>query len=83
MLAENVTQAVSADFLRGTLVGSSTRACGCIPMTKSYSKSPRTCPRSAEALRGEMQRGFAWSAGLPLMSEETIYPYYSKSARPL
>jgi len=25
-----------------------------------------------------MQRGFAWSAGLPLKSAETISPYYTK-----
>ena len=25
-----------------------------------------------------MRRGFDWSEGLPLMSEETISPYYTK-----
>ena len=30
-------------------------------------------------LRATMQRGFSWSEGLPLMSEETVAYYYSKS----
>ena len=40
-------------------------------------------PESAKAaleLRSVMQQGFSWSQGLPLMSEETIAPYYSKRA---
>jgi hypothetical protein len=32
----------------------------------------------ATMLRLIMQRGFDWSGGLPLMSEETIAYYYSK-----
>lgn len=30
-------------------------------------------------LRGLMQTGFDWSAGLPLMSEETVAYYYTKA----
>jgi DNA polymerase len=84
MLAENVTQAASADILRGTLV----RLKDARVRLHTHDEvllevAADMAEITAEALRAEMQRGFAWSAGLPLMSEETIYPYYSKSARPL
>jgi DNA polymerase I-like protein with 3'-5' exonuclease and polymerase domains len=36
--------------------------------------------RAADELRSVMQQGFSWSQGLPLMSEETIAPYYTKRA---
>ena len=35
----------------------------------------------ARDLRRVMQQGFDWSEGLPIMSEETIRPYYTKSEK--
>jgi DNA polymerase len=81
LLCENVVQAVAADCLRGTLVrleedGYHTRL-------HTHDEILVECEESdaadtAMALQGIMRRGFDWSEGLPLMSEETIAYYYSK-----
>jgi hypothetical protein len=34
--------------------------------------------RVSAQLREIMRQGFAWSKGLPVMSEETVAPYYTK-----
>jgi len=81
MLCENVVQAVAADVLRGTLrrleeAGHSVRL-----HTHDEVLLETPAHHAAETerlLRATMQRGFAWSEGLPLMSEETLGYYYSK-----
>jgi DNA polymerase len=79
MACENVVQAVAADCLRGTLV-----------RLRSYQVRLHTHDeilletldgagkQTALELRLVMQHGFDWSFGLPLMSHETIAPYYTK-----
>jgi DNA polymerase bacteriophage-type len=81
MFSENVTQAVAADFLRGTLVrledeGFCVRGHThdeCLVETNLLEAA-----QTSERLREVMQRGFDWSEGLPLMSEESIAFYYTK-----
>jgi len=81
MLCENVVQAVAADVLRGTLrrlvdVGHCVRL-----HTHDEVLLETPAHHAAETerlLRVTMQRGFDWSEGLPLMSEETLGYYYSK-----
>jgi DNA polymerase len=81
MLCENVVQAVAADVLRGTLrrleeAGHSVRL-----HTHDEVLLETPAHHAAETerlLRATMQRGFDWSEGLPLMSEETLGYYYSK-----
>jgi DNA polymerase len=82
MFSENVTQAVAADFLRGTLVrlGES----GFCVRGSTHDEVLVECPEAdmravALALRKEMRRGFDWSGGMPLMSDEVAAYYYSKS----
>lgn len=81
LLVENIVQAVAADVLRGTL----TRLEQMLPVRlhthdEVLVEVDRTCAVDARAaLRAVMRRGFDWSAGLPLMSEETIAPYYTKA----
>jgi DNA polymerase bacteriophage-type len=82
IFVENATQATAADTLRGTLVrlvdeGFDVRA-------HVHDEVITTCPESEAkvnklALREVMRRGFNWSEGLPLMSEETIAYAYSKN----
>jgi len=83
-LCENVVQAVAADILRGTLrrledVGYCVRAHThdeCLLETPiSHAEA------TAAQLREIMCRGFAWSEGLPIQSEETIGYFYSKNER--
>ena len=81
ILCENAVQAVAADCLRGTLVrledeGYRVRLHTHDEILVECEK--RAAKAMAYALRGVMQRGFGWSEGLPLMSEETIAWYYSK-----
>jgi len=82
-LAENVTQAVAADVLRGTLVrlvddyGFDVRA-------HTHDEVLVQCPEAdasalAGILIGVMEEGFDWSAGLPLKAEPVIGRWYSKS----
>ena len=81
ILVENCTQAVAADILRGTLVrleadGFNTRLHTHDEVVGEVNE--QNAGAYAEALRWQMRRGFDWTDGLPLMSEETISPYYSK-----
>jgi len=81
MLCENVVQAVAADVLRGTLrrlVDSDY----CVRLHTHDEVLVETnlseAASTSERLREVMQRGFDWSEGLPLMSEETLGYYYTK-----
>jgi DNA polymerase bacteriophage-type len=81
LLCENVVQAVAADVLRGTLVALA-RAKVPVRATTHDEVLIEADINEADSacllLRTYMRRGFAWSSGLPLMSEETIAPYYTK-----
>jgi len=84
-LCENVVQAVAADVLRGILVR--LEADGFNIRLHSHDEvlgevNAQNANAYAEALRWQMRRGFEWSKGLPLMSGETIQPYYSKWKKP-
>ena len=80
-LCENVVQATAADILRGTLARLEKTD---LPVRlhshdEILVEVPEDRAESAVAmLRGIMREGFDWTDGLPLMSEETIQPYYSK-----
>jgi DNA polymerase len=81
LLVENATQATAADFLRGTL----RRLIDEEFDVRLHTHDEILCEvpeRDAEAtrkrLREVMQRGFDWSEGLPINSDETVNPYYSK-----
>ena len=81
MFCENIVQAVAADFLRGTLVRMEQE--GFYTRLHTHDEILVECAEEnakhyADRLREVMQRGFDWSEGLPLMSEETISPYYTK-----
>jgi DNA polymerase len=88
IFVENVTQAVAADILRGTLVRleKGTGDDGNFPVRlhshdEVLIEVPEARAGNAAWLLGNIMRtGFDWSKGLPLMSEETIAPYYSKRA---
>ena len=81
MLCENVVQAVAADVLRGTLRQLKDEG-HCVRLHTHdevlLECAPDDATRVASELRHVMQRGFPWSEGLPLMSEETLGYYYSK-----
>ena len=82
MLCENAVQAVAADVLRGTLrrleeSGHCVR--GSTHDEIIVECSDQDIRKTALALRDIMRRGFNWSEGLPLMSDETAAYYYSKS----
>jgi DNA polymerase len=81
MFVENFTQATAADFLRGTLVR--LEQANFNVRAHTHDECLVECGIDEAAyisgqLRDAMQRGFDWSEGLPLMSEETIGYYYSK-----
>jgi len=81
MFSENVTQAVAADFLRGTLVRLEDAGHNVRLHTHDEILLEEAAEHAAVAARGlrlVMQQGFSWSKGLPLMSEETIAYYYTK-----
>ena len=82
MFCENAVQAVAADCLRGTLVR--------LEEEDFYTRlhvhdevviecADDNAEHYAGRLREVMQRGFEWSEGLPMMSEETVSPYYTKT----
>ena len=82
ILVENATQAVAADILRGTLVrlqddGFHTRLHTHDEVLVEVEESD--ADYAARTLRATMRQGFDWSEGLPLMSEESIAPYYTKT----
>ena len=81
LFMENITQACAADFLRGTLV----RLDDTVLPVRLHTHDeilvevePDEAEGAAWMLRGIMQEGFAWSDGLPLMSEETTAYCYTK-----
>ena len=83
MLCENIVQAVAADVLRGTLRRLVQHALDVRAHT--HDEIILECPAHeadevAAQLRGFMRKGFDWSEGLPLMSEETQAYYYTKDA---
>jgi DNA polymerase len=84
LFVENFTQGTAADFLRGTLVRLEARAHqeAWVRLHTHDEILLETDLADAEdvadGLRSYMRRGFDWSEGLPLMSEETIAYYYSK-----
>jgi DNA polymerase len=83
-LTENVVQATAADLLRGTLVRLESPLRGGFSVRlHSHDEILLECADAeakgvAYALHLQMCRGFDWTDGLPLMSEETIQSYYSK-----
>jgi DNA polymerase len=79
LACENVVQATAADVLRGTL----RRLDGFDVRLHTHDDivleaDEDDAERVAYELREIMQHGFPWSEGLPLLSEETIAPYYTK-----
>ena len=85
IFVENCTQAVAADILRGTLRRLEDRASWMPVRLHTHDEVLVETEIGNEldaeqSLREIMQLGFDWSEGLPLMSEETIAPYYSKRA---
>jgi DNA polymerase len=80
-LTENVVQAVAADMLRGTLVrldktDLSVRLHSHDEVLVEVAED--RVDGAVDMLRGIMREGFDWTDGLPLMSDETVQPYYSK-----
>ena len=80
-LCENVVQATAADILRGTLVRLEMEGPGA--RLHSHDEVLLEVPTedaayAARTLREIMCRGFAWTEWLPIRSEETVQPYYSK-----
>ena len=76
-----MVQATAADLLRGTLVR--LEQAGYQVRLHSHDEVLVECRAEvaghvAAELAYIMRLGFGWSDGLPLMSEETIQPYYSK-----
>ena len=86
LLVENAVQSTAADFLRGTIVRLEDDAdlMRWMPIrlhTHDELLAETAVQRAAEAagvLREIMQRGFDWSVGLPIMSDETIAYAYTK-----
>jgi DNA polymerase bacteriophage-type len=85
-LAENATQAVAADVLRQTVTrieNNPELAFMPIRMTTHDEIVVEVDEARAEEakaiLRREMQTVPDWAAGLPLQSEESVCPYYSKA----
>jgi len=85
MACENVVQAVAADVLRGTLVRLENEYPEGNMNVRLHTHDEVVCETELSlakateiSLRYQMRRGFDWSEGLPLMSEETVSPYYTK-----
>jgi DNA polymerase len=84
-LCENVVQAVAADVLRGTLARLENTDLPVRLHTHDevvIEVEDNLSGVAATLLRDHMREGFDWTEGLPLMSEETVRPYYSKWKRP-
>ena len=82
MFVENVTQAVAADVLRGTLVRLEDKGYPVRLHTHDEILVETDEPSAEDTARRLgiiMRQGFNWSFGLPIMSEETVAPYYSKA----
>ena len=81
-LVNNATQGTAADILRGTLVR--LEADGFKIRLQTHDEvigevNEQNATAYAEALHWQMCRGFDWTEGLPIVSEETISPYYTKA----
>jgi DNA polymerase len=84
LLLENFTQATAADVLRGTLVRleDEHQAVRLHTHDEVLVEVPNQIAEMiALSLRIVMRQGFDWSEDLPLMSEETIAPYYTKQEK--
>jgi hypothetical protein len=85
MFVENFTQATAADFLRGTLRRLEERSYQeAVVRLHTHDEilmetEAEGAEDVADGLRAYMCRGFDWSEGLPIMSEETIAYAYTKS----
>jgi hypothetical protein len=81
-IVSNCTQATAADFLRGTLVRLENMQVKLHTHDEILVEVLETeAKQTVEYLREVMRRGFDWSAGLPLMSEETTAYYYTKNEK--
>jgi DNA polymerase len=85
-LAENATQAVAADLLRATVTRIETNpALAWMPirMTTHDELLVEVAETRAEEAKAQLRRNMLtlpeWAAGLPLQSEETTAPYYTKA----
>jgi DNA polymerase len=85
LFVENVTQATAADFLRGTLFRLEDNEASDWMPVRLHTHDEIVCETAVgdvdaavHELHWAMQDGFDWSAGLPLMSEETIGYCYTK-----
>jgi DNA polymerase len=85
MACENVVQAVAADCLRGTLRKLEGDVRRVVVDVRLHTHDEILCEVEDNLsevarvmLRDIMREGFEWSEGLPLMSNETIAPYYTK-----
>jgi DNA polymerase I-like protein with 3'-5' exonuclease and polymerase domains len=86
LAAENIVQATAADVLRGTLLRlEADPSLKWMPVRlHTHDEILVECdearaPGAALVLRREMQRGFDWSDGLPINSDETIARFYTKA----
>jgi hypothetical protein len=85
LLVHNCTQATAASILRGTLVRAVYASDMPVPRAHTHDEILLECPvdrAEAMAVRliDEMERGFDWSAGLPIKAESTIAYAYTKCA---
>ena len=85
-LCENATQAAAADVLRQTVTRIETDPSRAVLLIRMTTHDEIVCEveaaRAEEAkalLRREMLTVPDWAAGLPLQSEESVCPYYSKA----
>jgi DNA polymerase len=86
VFAENATQATAADLLRSTVTRIETNpALAFMPIRMTthdevvVEVDVARADESKAILRREMLTLPAWAAGLPLQSEESVCPYYTKS----
>jgi hypothetical protein len=84
LIVSNCTQATAADFLRGTLERLEAEEVKWMPVRLNthdeilVETTEGEAQEAAWMLRKTMRRGFDWSEGLPIMSEESIAFYYTK-----
>ncbi len=85
LLCENVTQAVAADLLRGTLVRLEAPDFSWMPVRLDthdeilVEPAERDAAEAAEWLVAEMTRGFAWTEGLPIAADAKVARWYTKN----
>ncbi|MEK1928558.1 MAG: hypothetical protein AAAC47_02000, partial [Pararhizobium sp.] len=86
MFCENVTQAVAADILRGTLVRLAREKLAKWMPVRLHTHDEilvetkeKDVHLAAEILREEMMRGFDWTDGLPIAAETTVGRFYTKN----